>query len=340
MSAGLNPGVCSFAGRCTLAALPASVPIAPGGISIETGRREATLTAENATQAEAGIVDVAGAQLRYVIEGHGQPCLVVGSSVCYPRVFSADLRRHLQLVFVDLRHFVHPDQFTSADPSFNANQITLDTYADDIEQVRQALGLGDVVVIGHSIHSLIALEYARRYPEHVLGVVPIGGVAGTEGDQAATDALWESAATPERKELFARRKAELTPELRASLSPAEYFVRRYVTLGPWYWYDPNIDCSWLWEDVVPDMPVFDRLNELFDSYDLAQGPGEISVPVLIADGRLDFGNPWTNWEAHAHKLPRHTFAFFDRSAHFPSLEEPDLFDRTLRAWIGELAPNR
>ena len=296
------------------------------------------MTAENATQAEAGIVDVAGAQLRYVIEGHGQPCLVVGSSVCYPRVFSADLRRHLQLVFVDLRHFVHPDQFTSADPSFNANQITLDTYADDIEQVRQALGLGDVVVIGHSIHATLALEYARRYPGHVRGVVPIGGLAGTEGDEAATDALWE-AASDERKELMARRQAELTPELRASLSSAEFFVRRYVALGPWYWYDPASDASWLWEDVVPDMPVVTRLWELLDPYDLAQGPGEISVPVLIVDGRHDFGAPYTNWEAHGHKLPRHTYAFFERSGHFPSLEEPELFDETLLAWIDDLAPS-
>jgi proline iminopeptidase len=298
------------------------------------------VTAENATHARSGVVDVDGAQLRYVIEGEGQPCLVVGSSVFYPRIFSEDLRRHVQLVNVDLRHFADPEHPASAEPSFSRDQITIDSYAADIERVRQALGLGDVVVIGHSIHSLIALEYARRYPEHVLGAVPIGGIAGTEGDEAATDALWETAASPERKELFARRRVTLTPELRASLSPAEYFVRSYVTRGPWYWYDPEVDSSWLWEDVVPDMPIFERLGELFDPYDLDQGPGEISVPVLVVDGKFDFGAPWTNWEAHAHKLPRHTLAFFERSAHFPSLEEPELFDQTLLAWIGGLAPGR
>jgi len=242
----------------------------------------------------------------------------------------------VQLVNVDLRHFVDPAHSVSADPSFSPDQITLDSYAADIEQVRQALGLGDVVVIGHSIHSALALEYARRYPDHVLGVVPIGGIAGTEGDEAATDALWDSAASPERKELFARRRAELTPELRASLAPAEFYVRRYVTLGSWYWYDPEVDSSWLWEDVVPDMPILERLGQLLNPYDLAQAPGPISVPVLVVDGKFDFGNPWTNWEAHAHKLPRHTLAFFERSAHFPSLEEPELFDQTLLAWIDGL----
>jgi proline iminopeptidase len=291
------------------------------------------LTTESTTQA--GVVEVDGAQLRYRIEGRGQPCLVVGSSVCYPRVFSQNLRNHLQLVFVDLRHFVDPEHPCSAAPSFDRETITIDSYAADIEQVRQALGLGDVVVMGHSVHSVIALEYARRYREHVLGVVPIGGLAGTEGDEAATNALWD-AASDERKELFDRRRAQITPDLRASLSPAEFFVRRYVAYGPWYWYDPTVDSSWLWEDVVPDMPIFDRLGELFDPYDLAQGPGEIDVPVLVVDGKFDFGNPYTNWEAHAHKLPRHTLAFFDKSGHFPSLEEPELFDRTLVDWIAGL----
>src|SRR4029453_445043 len=106
-----------------------------------------------------GIVEVEGAQLAYRIEGHGQPCLVVGSSIYYPRVFSQDLRSHLQLVFVDLRHFA------ASDPSFSPDRISIETYPDDIEHVSQTLELGDVVVMGHSIHGTIALEYARRYPE-------------------------------------------------------------------------------------------------------------------------------------------------------------------------------
>ncbi len=102
-----------------------------------------------------GTVRVAGATLRYVIEGNGTPCLVVGSSIYYTRAFSKNLRRHLKLVFVDLRHFV------PSDPSLDVRQITLDTYASDIEAVRKELGLSRVIVLGHSIHGDIALEYAR-----------------------------------------------------------------------------------------------------------------------------------------------------------------------------------
>jgi pimeloyl-ACP methyl ester carboxylesterase len=66
---------------------------------------------------------------------------------------------------------------------------------------------------------------------------------------------------------------------------------------------------------------------------VAQGPGQITVPVLIAQGRYDYGAPYTVWEEHRHKLPRHTYALFDKSGHFPPLEEPERFDQTLLAWV-------
>ena len=282
---------------------------------------------------KAGITEVEGFHLRYRIEGHGLPCLVVGSAICYPRVFSQELRAHLQLVFVDLRHFA-----ASADPSFSPSRITIDTYADDIEGIRQTLGLGDVVVIGHSIHGSLALEYARRYPEHVRGVVTIGGSpCDSKEDLAAGVRLWETEASEERKRILARQLAELTPEVRATLSPADIFVREYVAYGPARWFDPTRDCSWLWEEVVPDMPITEHLfGELFKTYDLAQGHAQIQAPVLIAHGRYDYGAPYTLWEEHRHKLPRHTYALFEKSGHFPSLEEPHRFDQTLLAWVHSL----
>jgi proline iminopeptidase len=284
------------------------------------------MTTQGMAQDSAGIVEVEGARLRYRIEGHGQPCLVVGSAICYPRVFSPELREHLQLVFVDLRHFA-----ASADPSLTPDRITIGTYADDIERVRRTLGLGEVIVIGHSVHGAIALEYARRYPEHVRGVVAVG--ADPPGDLAEVERLWEADASEERKGVLARQLAELTPEVRAALSPADMFVREYVADGPMRWYDPTYDCSWLWEEVVPDMPILERLGGLFETYDLAQGPAAITVPVLIACGRYDYSAPYTLWEEHRHKLPRHSYALFEKSGHFPPFEEPERFDQTLLEWV-------
>ena len=108
-----------------------------------------------------------------------------GSVAYYSRVFSRALRERLQLVFVDLRHFA------VSDPAFSPDQISIDMYAADIERFRQELGLGDIIVIGHSVHATIALEYARRYPAHVRGVVAIGSVPqGMDDDDVALTSNW------------------------------------------------------------------------------------------------------------------------------------------------------
>jgi proline iminopeptidase len=289
------------------------------------------LVAPEPREFHAGVVDVEGARLPYRIEGHGPPCLVLGSIAYYSRCLSQALREHLELVFVDLRHFA------PSDPAFDLAQISLDTYADDIERVRQALGLGDVVVIGYSVHATIALAYARRHPEHVRGVVITGAAVpfASEAEQeAAFEQRWEAEASEDRKALLVRVRAELTPELRASLSPAEYFVREYVARAPFHFYDPSYDGTWLWEGTQLNMPILERLYQAVDEFVLA--PGEITAPVLIVQGRSDFGSSPALWDEHRHKLGRTTFALLEKSGHLPSLEEPEQFDHVLLTWIDGL----
>ena len=293
---------------------------------------EGAVTKEPAARRGAGIVEVDGAALRYRIEGDGPSCLVIGSSVYYPRTFSPKLREHLELAFVDLRHFA------ASDPTFTPEMVSIDSYADDIERVRETLGLEDVIVMGHSIHSCIALEYARRYPDHLLGVVAIGAAPYESDDEydAAFDPLWEGA-TEERKRLRAKLKAELTPELRASLSPRDVYVREYLARGPLFWFDPTYDAAWLWEGVDINMPMIERIGSVMEPYYPGRGTPQISVPVQILHGRYDYANPYTLWDRHRHELPHHTFALFDRSGHTPQLEEPNRFDETLLAWLRGLA---
>jgi proline iminopeptidase len=278
-----------------------------------------------------GEIEVGGARLPYRIEGRGQPCLVLGSVAYYSRVFSQSLRDHLQLVFVDLRHFA------ASDSAFSPDVVSIDLYTADVERVRQVLGLDDVVVIGHSVHATIALEFARRYPAHVRGVVMVGSspVGIDDEDRAADDQYWREA-SEDRRTLRARTRAELTPELKASLAPSDYFVREYAAAGPLHWYDMTYDGTWLWEGTELNMPVLERLYAAVDHLTLAAG--EVTTPVLIVHGRYDYGSPPVLWERHREKLPAHTFVVFDKSGHTPPLEEPELVDETLLAWVGELEP--
>jgi proline iminopeptidase len=284
------------------------------------------------THDDVGVVQVEGAQLRYSIEGQGTPVLVVASAVFYPRIFSRHLRDDLRLVFADLRHF------GISDGSFPVERISIDTIAADIERVRESLDLGRVVVLGHSTAGCMALEYARRYPEHVLGAVTMCSYPHIDVKQPDPyQQLWEAEASQERKDLLARNLAALTDEALEPLSPSERFVAQYNANAPIHWFDPTVDAAALWDGVEIDIPVFEQTYGLFGAYDIGQGPGEITVPVLIVQGRYDYGAPYTEWEHHRHKLRHHTYARFERSGHYVSLEEPETFDQTLLAWVRSLA---
>ncbi len=282
-----------------------------------------------------GTIVVEGARLQYVIEGSGPPCLVIGSATYYPRTFSQQLRKNLELHFVDARHFA------STDPSHTAHaadHVTFSTYADDIEQVRQALGLDTMPIIGHSIHGIIVLEYARRYPQHVSGVgVLASPPVGLDELGPATEQFWQTDASTERKGALARNWESTPLEVVEALPPGDAFIRTYVLNGPKYWYDAEYDCSALWAGVTPDMPLTNHLfGPLFAHYDLAQGPGELSMPIFLGLGRYDYVVPYPLWDKQKNTLPNVTYHLFAHSGHTPQFEEPTVFDQKLTAWLESL----
>ncbi|UCF37512.1 MAG: alpha/beta hydrolase, partial [Acidobacteriota bacterium] len=118
-----------------------------------------------------GVVAVDGAELSYVREGRGPSLLVIGSATYYPKAFSPRLRQHFDCIFPDSRHFV-----PSFIPDESAAPLTIDDCAEDVETVRQHLGVERMVVLGHSVHAQIALAYARRYPSQTSHLVLVCGV--------------------------------------------------------------------------------------------------------------------------------------------------------------------
>src|ERR1041385_7869204 len=108
-----------------------------------------------------------------------------------------------------------------------------------------------MIIAGHSAAGLLALEYARRYPQHVAGVLVIDTPPiGTRDLEAASDQYWQTEASEERKSLLERNWSAITEDDWAQLDPSAQLVRTYKANAPKYWYDPTYDPSWLWEGVT------------------------------------------------------------------------------------------
>jgi proline iminopeptidase len=116
-------------------------------------------------------------------------------------------------------HYVIEGRGTPSNSSLEISKITLDTYLDDIDKVRRTLGLDKTAVFGHSIHSYIALEYARKYPKNTSHVVMTGNTPYRVAAEVA-DKFWESDASDERKMILKQNLEKIAEDELSQMSPS------------------------------------------------------------------------------------------------------------------------
>lgn len=304
--------------------------IACSGGSREQGK-DAETQPSHAGVTEVGVVPAEPFKLRYRIEGSGPPALVVGSSMYYPRVFSSALRQSLRLVFLDNRGFAPPP----AHP-VDTTAYALDVLLDDMERTRQQLNLGRIIVIGHSGNSYLALEYAKKYPQHVSHVVMIGISPDLSDAHArARDHYFETAASAERKAILAENRAKLPDAELAKRTPRQRYIDTYIRETPRVWYNPKFNIRPIWEDLDVNVDMTDHVwGRIFRDIDITKGLDRFERPVLLMLGQYDFLlAPPSVWDPISSKFRDLTIKIFERSGHTPQYEEAALFDMVLLEWL-------
>lgn len=277
---------------------------------------------------EQGTIRSGAFELRYRMEGCGPAVLVVGSAIYYPRVFSAELRQSLKLVFIDHRGFgILRGETGAAD--YELNQLLA-----DIELARLQLDLEAVVIVGHSGHAYLALEYAKRYPRSVTHVVLVAaGPSQSVAHLELAEQRWQEAVCPARKAQLAADCQHLGAALAAA--PARRFITLCLRLGARSWFDAEFDAAPLWEGVSVNMAGIDYVwGEVFRELDIREGLTAVELPVFLALGQLDYlVAPPGAWQPYREYFRDLTVRVFERSGHTPQLEESALFDQELLAWL-------
>lgn len=276
-----------------------------------------------------GQMESDGFVLNYTQEGEGTPAIVIGSHIYYPRTFSDQLRERLQLIFLDQRAFAKRENpFATPEDAYALSKIL-----DDIETLRVRLNLNKIMIIGHSIHAFMALEYAKKFPNSVSHVILIAAspIAGNKLYEAA-DRYFNESVCPQRKALLAENLK--TFERDTAADPNRAFITRMLKFGPMIWYDYTYDAHQLWEGVNLDPAGAAYVwGRMFENYKINQDLDTLICPVFIGLGRYDYWNPPHLWEDVRAKIPDLTLRVFEKSSHTPHLEEAELFDQELISWI-------
>ncbi|MCX6634173.1 MAG: alpha/beta fold hydrolase [Acidobacteria bacterium] len=116
-----------------------------------------------------GYVDSGGVLIYYKSMGRGAPLVILhggpGATHDYFLPHLAPLARSFRLVFLDERGSGRSQKLE--DPA----GYTVENMVDDTEAVRQALGLGQIALLGHSCGGVLAQAYAFKYQRNLSHLV-------------------------------------------------------------------------------------------------------------------------------------------------------------------------
>lgn len=225
-----------------------------------------------------------------------------------------------QLVFVDHRGCGRSAQGNPAD-------YTLENNIDDLDALREHLGLDRITVLGSSYGGMVALGYALRYPRRVANLILVCTAASYRFLADARRILAERG-TPEQIEVCQRLWAgnfESTDQLR------EY----YRVMGPLYstQYKPEeFEAGW-----NRGRRSFVALNQGFGgflrTFDYTDRLHEIRCPTLVIGAAHDWICPPAHSREIAERIPRAHLKIFDHSGHSVAADEPAEYLQAIRGFL-------
>ena len=277
-------------------------------------------------------LEVRGFILNCFIEGKGPNALIIGSSKHHPKLFSENLKTYLRCIFVDHRGFGTPLDGIQND-NFSINNLV-----EDIEVLRETLGIKRFILIGHAESGYIATEYAKKYPENITHLIILNMSPNTSHKTllAAERYLTESVC-PKRKEYLSQTMVNI--EYNAPTYNDKQYIARHLKNSPVIWADYRFDSNYLWKDINIIQQGFDlMINQEFSTIDLGNNSDKITMPIFLGLGRYDYWNPPHLWESLRNKFDDLNIRIFEKSGHYPMFEEKDLFDTELVKWLKEKIP--
>ncbi len=224
----------------------------------------------------------------------------------YKPTFSA-LADRFQLVYID-----HRGQGRSA--RTDQSTYTLDNNVEDLEALRQYLGLDQVIVIGGSYGGMVAMAYAARYPKSVSHLIAYATVASYEFLTKAQQTL-NDRGTPEQ---IAIAQKLWEGNFKSNLELQSYFE----IMAPLYSFR-SLESNRLSPDRILS---FEAINEAFGgflrTYDIRSELPKITAPSLILAGRQDWICAPEFSEEIARLIPRSDLRIFENSGHMLRTDEP------------------
>jgi proline iminopeptidase len=284
-----------------------------------------------------GYVTVNGERLWYESEGAGQALVLIPAGPGVPHGY---FHPHLSPL-ANSRRLIYFDAFGTgrSDRARGDQKYTFTRDVENIEGMRKALGLGKIDVLGHSYGGLVAQAYALRYPEAVRRLI----LADTSWGGTMSQAHRENAMSELRNQ-YPETYATVTRLHADGYHTCSKEYRQAFDAPPGYllFYNNSAFQELIKTAEPPDAEVLCAIEG--DDYDFVGGPEtgkldfhtqlkRLKMPMLIISGRFDRGMLPRDAIQFKTYAPTAQFVMFERSGHFPFVEEPTEFNRVVEEFL-------
>ncbi len=298
----------------------------------------------NVYRIEEGYVDARGVLIYYQTIGYGAPLMIVhggpGVSHDYLMPYLLPLARNNQLIFIDERGSGRSEKLE------DTAQYTVENMVEDVENVRQALHLGKISLMGHSFGGVLVQAYAFKYQQNLTHLILNGTFYSTT----------------EMNKVLAEEKRSMPPEALAKLEALEkaglfnkgkdWEKGRYpddyakLAWGDGYFpflyqrrpdanYDPaagNTGVSWgLYREMWGSDGEF-VIDGNLKSVEYLEKLSGIHVPTLVICGDHDESNPSLSRTMHE-KIAGSKLVILPQSGHMAFVDQPNLYIKALAEFL-------
>jgi proline-specific peptidase len=304
-------------------AVPSRIPVP---------RNMKALKPAESSQEQEGFVNVTGGRVWYRIveRGSGTPLLTLHGGPGVPHDYLEPLE-HLG----DERPVVFYDQLgcgRSERPS-DSSLWRVDRFVEELAQVRAALGLERIHLLGQSWGTMLATEYLLTGPAGVRSVMMANPAISVPRFIADVSRLRRALPEFARKALDRCSAREGATSAEYQVATLEFYRRHVCRLDPW----PdafNRSVAGMGAKSYEAMwgPNEFTATGVLKDFDRTARLGEIKLPMLFLAGRYDETTP----EAAAYYqslVPGSELVIFEKSSHMPQLEETERYLAVVRDFL-------
>lgn len=256
--------------------------------------------------------------------GGGPPMLVMhgglGLDHTYFRPWLDKLASRFKLIYYD-----HRGNGRSGGRNQMAS-ISVGTWVDDADRLRSQLGHDRIVLFGHSHGGCLALDYALRYPDHLEALILCSTTPAFDYPDVIIGNARERC-TPEVFEM-------LMGAFSKPIADEATFEKIWWIALPLYFanYDAELGKTMLGK-IHFSVDAFNHFQfKCLPHFNVSSVLSQVSAPTLVLAGRHDWITPVGQAQRLAEGIPKAQLKIFERSGHFPFIEENDDLIRGVIRW--------